>query len=355
MNPLSLYIHIPFCKQKCNYCDFASYAGKENLIEEYINTVINEIKHLRPTALSTVYIGGGTPSLIAPKYYEKIFKLLSIAPGAELSLEANPGTINQSYLKELKNIGVNRLSLGAQSFNDKHLEILGRIHNAKDIFKSFDDAQAAGFENINLDLIFALPNQTHNDWKEDLKQALSLKPQHLSIYNLQVEEGTKFYNIGDKLPRPTEDEEVAMFEYAIDTLKTAGFHHYEISNFAQPGFECKHNVVYWENGNYLGVGASASSHINGNRFDNPKTIEEYIKLTQLQNKVDLLGHKNQPDQKETIFMGLRLLDGLSKEKFKGYEKEVKELIDDGLLEQKDKIKLTHRGLLLANEVFKLFI
>ena len=363
MSSLSLYIHLPFCKQKCNYCDFASFAGKEDLIEKYIDAIIDEIRNSGfrsqdsvPT-LSSIYIGGGTPTLVAPQYYEKLFKAMrnafKISPDAEISIEANPGTINKEKLKALRSLGINRISLGAQSFNDKHLKKLGRIHNAKEIFRSFDDARATGFSNINLDLIFALPNQTVSEWKEDIKQALALGLEHLSTYNLQIEEGTKFSAPGAVLQLPSEDEEIAMYEYAIDTLKAKGYQHYEISNFARPGFECKHNLVYWENGNYLGVGTSASSHINGNRYDNPRTIKEYLKG--IINKKEILQRKNQPDQSETIFMGLRLLDGIAEEKFKGFEKEVEKLIKEGLLERSKKIKLTHRGLLLANEVFKRFI
>lgn len=360
MSSLSLYLHIPFCKKKCNYCDFASFAGKEDLIQEYVDALIEEIKDSgfrNQDSVPTLYIGGGTPTLVAPQYYEKIFKTIrstfKISPDAEISIEANPGAINKEKLKALRSIGINRLSIGAQSFNDKHLKVLGRIHTAKEIYKGFNDARAAGFNNIGLDLIFMLPEQTVDEWKEDIKQALSLEPEHISTYNLQIEEGTKFSAPGAMLQLPTEDEDVAMYEYAIDTLKAKGYHHYEISNFARPGFKCKHNIVYWENGNYLGIGASASSHINGNRYDNPQEIEEYLKG--IINKREILQRKNQPDQPETIFMGLRLLDGIAVEKFKGFEEEVDQLIKDGLLERTKKIKLTHRGLLLANEVFQKFI
>ncbi|MFA4858064.1 MAG: radical SAM family heme chaperone HemW [Candidatus Margulisiibacteriota bacterium] len=364
-----LYIHLPFCKQKCNYCDFVSYAGKEELIDEYVDSLIAELQTLRTTfdtQLATIFFGGGTPTLLKPLHFEKILNAIRAkynenwAAVAEISVEANPGTVNTKNLRTLRKLGINRISLGAQTFNNHHLKTLGRIHNAKQIRQAMEAARIAGFNNINLDLIFALPGQTLDEWKADLKQALALKPEHLSLYNLQIEEGTKFQVQRAKLPPlPTNETEAQMYAYAMKTLKAAGYHHYEISNFAKSGFECQHNITYWKNGNYLGVGAAASSHVSGNRFDNPRTIEEYLKWVKadgVKEKSEYLSRKNQPNQGETIFMGLRLLAGLEKEKFAGCEEAIKELTALGLLKQPSRrIKLTRKGLFLANEVFRRFV
>lgn len=336
----SLYIHIPFCRQKCNYCDFVSFAGQEHLIDEYVKVLCQEIKQL-PTSnseLQTIFFGGGTPTLLEPKHFEKI--LFLVACHSEISIEANPATADKAKLRALRELGINRLSIGAQSFNNQHLNVLGRIHNQAEIFRIYDDARSAGFDNINLDLIFALPDQTFSEWQSDLKTAISMGPEHLSCYCLE-----------GKMSQNNEDTELAMFELTIETLTNNGFKHYEISNFAKPGRECQHNIVYWKNENYIGVGAGAHSHVDGQRWANPDSIEEYLRSVTVTRPVSSDGYG-----KETIFMGLRMLEGLSIEKFKDFEKEVKELIENGLLtREKDNYKLTRRGLYLANEVFQKFV
>ncbi len=382
----SLYIHIPFCKKKCNYCDFVSYSGKEALIDEYVDALYQEISSLalRPSSLETIYFGGGTPTLLEPRHFEKILNtsLVPRPPSLEISIEANPGTADKAKLKELRKLGINRLSIGAQSFNDEHLKTLGRIHDSKDIFKFYDDARSAGFDNINLDLIFTLPDQTLEDWKKDIRAAIDLEPNHLSTYNLQVEEGTPLWEMSKsqapnpkqyqnpKFKIPNEDEELAMYEHAIETLTSKGYHHYEISNFAKPGFECKHNINYWKNGSYIGVGVGAHSHVNGRRRANPDSVESYIGcgggyasvscigfVNRTTNETDnVLRYVTETDKRETIFMGLRLLKGLSVDKFQGFEKELAELIKSGLLMRENShVKLTRKGLYLANEVFEKFV
>ncbi|OGC22919.1 hypothetical protein A2291_00165 [candidate division WOR-1 bacterium RIFOXYB2_FULL_42_35] len=367
-NVISLYIHLPFCKKKCNYCDFVSYAGKEDLIDEYVESLCKEIKTAGPQDYQTIYFGGGTPTLLSPKHFDKVLKTLThlhktpppLPEGEgkkendiEISIETNPGTADKAKLKVLRELGINRLSIGAQSFNNQHLKTLGRIHSAEDIIRFYNDARSAGFENINLDLIFALPGQTLAEWQADIQTALKLKPEHLSVYNLQIEEGTPFHLKRSTLNLPQEDLELAMYEDTIESLTSAGFKHYEISNFSKPGFECKHNLFYWRNGNYLGVGAGAHSHVDGQRWANPNSIENYI-------------HDPRPSpqdqssplifRQETIFMGLRLLDGLEIEKFKGFEQEVADSIGDNLLtKDKDNYKLTRKGLYLANLVFERFV
>ena len=379
----SLYIHIPFCKKKCNYCDFVSYAGKEDLIDEYIKALIRELQPSPVSTLAnlplpkgegikTIYFGGGTPTLLTPKHFNKIITtiishsssiLRSCAAAkdelvirhSEISVEANPGTADLAKLKALRQLGINRLSIGAQSFNDHHLKTLGRIHNSDDIFRFYDDARAAGFENINLDLIFALPGQSLSDWQSDLKQAMKLQPEHISAYSLQIEEGTPLFEqmTNYKLQMTNEETDLAMYEYTIETLTNAGYKHYEISNFSKPNFECQHNMNYWRNGNYLGIGAGAHSHINGKRWANSNNIEEYLKNA---TRITPDDSQDATDQRTTIFMGLRLLDGLLVDKFLGFEKEVSELIENGLLMRKNNhYKLTKRGLYLANEVFSMFV
>ncbi|MEA3492802.1 MAG: radical SAM family heme chaperone HemW [Candidatus Margulisiibacteriota bacterium] len=389
----SLYIHIPFCKKKCNYCDFVSYPGKENLIDDYVEALCRELKTSPLSCASgaihsplhemerggtnkvsdgvrTIFFGGGTPTLLEPKHFEKIFKIITPKFGIrhsafEISIEANPGTANKTKLKELRQLGINRLSIGAQSFNDQHLKTLGRIHNSKDIFRFYDDARSVGFENINLDLIFALPDQNLEDWKKDIKTAISLNPEHLSTYNLIIEEGTPFWRMTNfetrmmnELPIPNDELELAMYEHTIDTLIENGYHHYEISNFAKPGFECKHNINYWKNGNYIGIGAGAHSHVDGKRWSNPDKIEDY--LTTPSSFLPLNKGENVERSEtrggDTLFLGLRMLDGLPIEKFTGFEKEVKESIQDGLLQQENgNYKLTRQGLYLGNEVFAKFV
>ncbi|OGB88804.1 hypothetical protein A2625_02025 [candidate division WOR-1 bacterium RIFCSPHIGHO2_01_FULL_53_15] len=385
--PQSLYIHIPFCKRKCNYCDFVSYAGKEELIDEYVEALCNEINSPPcqsetnpPPSLfkrggkeggefSTIYFGGGTPTLLKPEHYERLLGFLKMIiifkKETEISMESNPGTINLDYLKEIRSLGINRLSIGVQSFNDVHLKTLGRIHNSKEAVQAYKDARAAGFENMNLDLMYALPGQTLEEWRTDLRQALSLNPEHLSIYNLQVEENTPFWNIfktyipQTSYPLPNEETELAMYEFTIKTLTDAGYHHYEISNFAKPGFECKHNINYWKNGNYIGFGAAAHSHLNGKRWANPDSLEEYIGSGSVVRNVEhptSIDSSRATDRQDSIFLGLRLLEGLPKAKFAGFEKEIGELMRDGLLEEKNSnYKLTRQGLFLGNLVFEKFV
>jgi len=372
----SLYIHIPFCKQKCSYCDFASYAGKEDLMDQYISKLTEELHFLLSAnrfPLSTIYFGGGTPTLLPISNFEflisNIQKLIPKFPrlqdgqamsNLEITIEANPGTIDKEYLKALRDFGINRISIGVQSFNNKHLKTLGRIHDIKKIYQAFDAARDAGFDNINLDLIFAIPEQTLKEWQNDLKNALNLKPEHLSTYNLQVEEGTPLYekltSKGNDLNRRllNEDLDAQMYEFAIDFIKENGYHHYEISNFAKKGLECRHNITYWENRNYIGIGAGAHSHINGKRWGNPETIEEYL------DSKPVVKIKHEEDityaAKETIFMGLRLIEGIPKEKFNGFETEVEKLKREDFLEEKNKrIKLTKKGLFFGNLVFEEFI
>ncbi|MFA4904988.1 MAG: radical SAM family heme chaperone HemW [Candidatus Margulisiibacteriota bacterium] len=357
----SLYIHIPFCRKKCDYCDFISFPNKEHLIDQYVKNIIKEIHcfdfGFLILDLNTIYIGGGTPTLLESAHFENIISSIICHLSldvchSEITVEANPGTADKQKLKALKELGVNRLSIGIQSFNDKHLRTLGRIHNSSEALQFYEDARSVGFDNINLDLIFALPGQTLEEWKVDLNLALSLVPEHISAYNLTIEEHTPFALRITDYELPSNETEADMYEYTIETLTSAGYRHYEISNFARPGFECQHNLVYWRNGNYLGIGAGAHSHMNGKRWSNPNCIEQYLETATFSRRFP----DSNPDQRETIFLGLRLLDGLEVEKFRGFEKEVAELMANNLLMRRNNhYKLTRKGLYLANLVFEKFV
>ncbi len=330
-----LYIHIPFCKNKCPYCNFISFDNKEILLDQYVDSLVNEIKLQLTTnnlQLTTIYFGGGTPSLLEPKHIKSILAPCNLTLDPEISLETNPATANYEKLKAFRKLGVNRLSIGAQSFSNRHLKTLGRIHSAEDIYKTFEDARKAGFDNIGIDIMYSLPNQTLEEFKKDVEAVLKLDPEHISLYDLETERVPSY-----ELLVPDNDTEANMFEYAIESFAKAGYKHYEISNFAKPGRECQHNIAYWLNKNYLGVGTGAHSHVDGKRWDNNGPVEC-------------------DEKRETIFMGLRLLDGISKDKFKGFEKEVSELKGQGLLEETEtNIRLTKKGLFLANLVFEKFV
>lgn len=333
-----LYFHIPFCKKKCDYCNFVSYDDREDSIEEYTNKLFNNLSfEICNLSLRTVYVGGGTPSLLTPQQLEKILTPLYslLITNYEISLEVNPATADYEKLREYHKLGINRLSIGAQSFSNRHLKTLGRIHSTEDIYKVFEDARRAGFDNIGIDIMYALPGQSFEEFKEDIETILKLNPEHISLYNLEIDKKLPISNC--QLPVPDNDTEADMFEYAIESFTKAGYKHYEISNFAKPGKECQHNIAYWLNKNYLGIGTGAHSHVDGKRWDSNGTLDC-------------------DEKSETIFMGLRLLDGINKNKFKGFEKEVEELKQQGLLEETTtNIKLTKKGLFLANLVFEKFV
>lgn len=320
--------------------------------------------------MRTIYIGGGTPTLLSEENLLSLFDALKkdfdVMPDAEVTVEANPGTVTKEKIKALYHAGVNRISLGAQTFNNNLLRKLGRIHLEHEIKEAYDLIRETGFKNINLDLIFALPGESLNDWEETLKKALALKPEHISTYNLQVEEGTPLYieKIEGDLIMPDEEEELKMYKTAISLLTENGYRHYEISNFAKQGFECEHNKAYWTLKDYLGLGVGAHSFINGIRTENTIDLEKYLSKDCTETKK---GHRNTKKEtmQEMIFLGLRLIKGFNLSDFTGkfgisfrelYKKEIEELTGDGLLEINGKsVKLTEKGLFLANEAFKTFL
>lgn len=372
---IGLYIHVPFCKSKCYYCDFISFANKEMCFEEYIEAVIKEINYtdLSKYYIRTVYIGGGTPSILDSRYIVKVLSeiKLHVDNDAEITIEVNPGTVNKEKLKDYKEAGVNRLSIGLQSTNDNLLKEIGRIHKYEDFLKVYEEAREIGFKNINVDLIFGLPNQSIEMLEESVKKVIELKPEHISVYSLILEEGTKIYNMvaEGKIELPSEELERRMYWTVKEMLEEAGYIHYEISNFAKPGYESRHNSDCWEQKEYIGIGTAAHSYLNDTRYSNTENLEEYIeniKNNEFDKNVTI--HESQSKeskQKEYMLLGLRKLEGVSIKKFKNifgqnpiylYHKELDKLVKEELLEiDGDYIKLTNKGLDLANIVWEEFV
>jgi oxygen-independent coproporphyrinogen-3 oxidase len=389
-DPLSLYIHIPFCALKCSYCDFNSYASLEELVEPYVDALIAEVDgwsgFARERPVPTAFFGGGTPSLLPIDQVERIVSAVrgrfAVEPGAEVTLEANPGTVDLAYLRRLLALGVNRLSLGVQSFHDDELATLDRIHSVAEAEEAYRWAREAGFQRINLDLIYGLPEQPMERWQASLERAIELGPNHLSLYALTVEEGTKLaYDIDHgRAPEPDGDAQAAMYEWSQERMAEAGYGQYEISNWARPGQECRHNLVYWRNGDWLGLGAGAHSHLGGTRFANVYSPKRYVDLVRETTAADLpevtdtasvlklmrqASSVEEPSPElaraDTLIMGLRLNEGVSLAEFRrrfgeaaeeDYGPRFAELTELGLLERADgRLRLTERGRLLANEVF----
>jgi oxygen-independent coproporphyrinogen-3 oxidase len=375
---LGLYLHFPFCISKCPYCDFNSYPLKEeNQITSYISAIYKEItaysQKLEKSNIKTIYLGGGTPTILSGVQIYNILEFckdkFAIDKNAEITIEANPGTLDGEKINLLIESGINRLSLGAQSFNNLFLKKLGRIHNTQEIIDSYYLAREKGFNNINIDIMFALPDQTTEDLQDTLKKAVSLKPDHLSLYNLTIKPGTEYYKKykRGKLNLPTEDKEFDMYNWAINYLEKNGFEHYEIANFARSHKRSMHNLIYWQNKPYLGIGAGAFSFIRGYRYMNYENPARYIKEA-MSGKLPIDNGERLSLRKrmiETIILGLRTKDGVSYKKFRTrfkvdindtFHKQIKKLVNLGLLQKDDcKIKLTKKGIFLANTVFREFI
>ena len=373
-----VYVHIPFCRQKCFYCDFPSFAGRESLMAEYTQALCREIavqgsllreKKLGPPA--TIYIGGGTPTALPLALLEKILTALQSAFGtpAEFTLEANPGTIVPGLFPLLRSRGVNRLSLGVQSFDDALLQRIGRIHRAADARQAVQDAQAAGFANISLDLMYGLPGQSMELLAGSVEQALALGVQHISIYGLQVEEGTVFarQQQAGTLELPSEEEAEAMYDYMTAVLPSAGYARYEISNFARPGFASRHNLSYWQDVPYLGLGAAAHSYLDGQRWEHVSDIEAYIEG--IHSGQDVMqpeeAHDRRIDMEEFCFLALRTAVGISKARFQEkfgctlasvYEDAITRMKARGFLQESaDSVCLTDLGMKYGNWVFEEFL
>ena len=373
MKEMSLYIHIPFCKQKCLYCDFPSYAGKESLINEYIRALNEEIlRKCSKYKIASIFVGGGTPSYLNEINLESLLKtinLLDFKDDFEFTIECNPGTLNEEKLVLMKNYNVNRISMGLQTTNDNLLKEIGRIHSFEDFKKNYNQARKAGFENINVDLMFGLPNQHMKDWKASLKDVMSLEPDHISAYSLIIEEGTCFYNLynNDKLNIPNEEEERSMYLFTKGFLEDYGYNQYEISNYAKVNKECFHNKVYWKCNEYLGLGVSASSFVDEKRFKNIDDIKIYIEKINNNQDVTEEIHVNNinDDMEEFMFMGLRMIEGINLKTFKKrfgkdvfdiYDEVIKNNIKKGLLVvDSEKLYLSEKGIELSNYVMSDFI
>ena len=370
--PTSAYVHIPFCTQICYYCDFSKVFIKNQPVDAYLQALIREFRSYDITELRTLYIGGGTPTSISAVQLDYLLTELSrdlnLNTLEEFTIEANPGDLTVDKIEVLQKSAVNRVSLGVQTFNDKHLKRIGRSHNEVQIYSTIDALKTAGFQNISIDLIYALPGQTMDDVRSNVAKALSLNIPHLSLYSLILEHHTVFMNKmrRGKLHLPTEDLEAEMFEYIISEMERNGFEHYEISNFTKPGFESRHNLMYWDNVEYYGVGAGASGYLDGIRYRNRGPIQHYLKGVSEGNarlSEEVLSKKEMME--EELFLGLRKKKGVSIGKFeqkfgtsfeKRYGQIVQELQSDGLLKENNGfIQMTKKGLFLGDTVAEKFI
>lgn len=346
-----LYLHIPFCLSKCEYCDFNSYAGKLGLANEYISALLSEAAAYKGSAADTVYIGGGTPTAL-PR--EELCRLVTglkeiffLPEGREFTVEMNPRTANTQYLEELRRLGVNRISLGAQSFNGELLKTLGRLHGEEDIKAAVEMCREAGFENVSLDLMFSLPGQSMETWKETLEKAVNCGVEHISCYGLKIEEGTPFYQKGVQPLEDLLDRE--MYHYAIDFLEKNGYMQYEISNFAKPGFKSLHNLKYWHCQEYYGLGAGAHGYISGVRTSNVKPVEEYIRqVAETGGAREEAVTLTKADMRvERIIMGMRLTEGIPAE----YIKQPERYIKGGYMEKiGNNIRFTVAGFDVSNAI-----
>lgn len=374
---LGIYVHIPFCKQKCYYCDFISFANKECEQEAYIKALKKEIDiyDFKNYNVTTIYFGGGTPSYLDSKYIVEIMKKLKSKlnnlEDIEITIEVNPGTVTKQKLMDYKKIGINRISIGLQTTNNKLLKQIGRIHTYEEFLKTYELAKEVGFTNINVDLMLGLPNQTIEDLKESLETVIKLDASHISVYSLIVEEGTTISKLLDdeKLKLPDEELERQMYWYVKNTLELNGYKHYEISNFAKENKESRHNMNCWNQEEYIGFGVAAHSYLNNVRYSNTANLKSYIQNIE---KAYFEKNKNieevqdiKMSQNEFMMLGLRKIDGVDISKFKEkyvqnpiflYKDKLNKLVNEGLIEVTlNNIRLTNKGLDLANLVFEEFV
>ncbi|MFC1953422.1 radical SAM family heme chaperone HemW [Chloroflexota bacterium] len=372
---IALYVHVPFCRHKCPYCSFVSYDSREADIPLYVDALKNElIRRADGEYIRSIYFGGGTPSLLSVRYVgdliSTISSLFSLDKGVEITIEANPGTINRAYLAAIRELGVNRLSLGVQSLNDRELVLLGRIHTIAEARDSIQHARSAGFDNLSLDLIHGLPGQTLSNWQRTLEEAIMMRPEHLSLYSLALEVETPMGRALSEGSMTELDPDISadQYELAEDLLAAHGYTHYEISNWALPGSECRHNLTYWRNLPYLGVGVAAHSCLDGHRLANTKNLDKYLEdFSGKSALVPEMDEEISPELElaETVILGLRLGEGINPDDIHRrfgidtvvhYRQQVEEMVQAGLLERADGyIRLTRRGRLLSNEVFWRFL
>jgi oxygen-independent coproporphyrinogen-3 oxidase len=358
---LGLYIHVPFCAKKCSYCDFISYPGKQDLIGPYLNALYLEMSRYTGRSIASVYVGGGTPTLLSGEQIKELLanirRTFSCYHLSEITFETNPDSLDDDKLRALKISGVNRLSIGAQSFCDENLKYLGRIHSSETLQNALLSAKKYGFSNVSVDIIYGLPAQTPLEWQEDLHRAASFGLQHVSAYPLTLEEGTPLYSSGAKVD---EDRQAELYEWTMDYLGQKGFEHYEISNWAVPGYNCRHNLIYWNNREYIGIGVAAASYLEGKRRKNCSDINSYINR--------ILAGENPADENETIdsrtklaediILKLRCSSGIfvSETIRDKFGTTIEKFIKNNLLERyNDNIRLTRRGRILANQVMREFV
>lgn len=379
-NQLGIYIHIPFCVQKCVYCDFLSAPASEETKYSYVQALLKEIKKLsidyKDRDVNSIFFGGGTPSTLDPNLIVEIMRALrenfNINEFAEVTLECNPGTLDEDKAYIYRNAGINRISFGLQSVNNDELKMLGRIHSFEEFRDSFRLARSYGFNNINIDIMTGLPGQSMESLEKTLKTVLAFKPEHISAYGLILEEGTKlFENISSYPDIPTDEEDRDMYEESRRQITKAKYRQYEISNYAKKGYECIHNLKYWNREEYLGLGIGAASFVNETRYSNTRDLNKYIecmskkdiKLEDIWENVEKLGLKDAKE--EFVFLGLRKIEGISIEEYKEifnediysqYKNEIESNINKGLLEiEENRLKLTRKGIDLSNSVMSDFI
>ncbi len=381
---MGLYIHVPFCIQKCNYCDFLSFGGaEEELQNEYFRALAKEIRqksddYSNKYYVDSIFIGGGTPSLVNEQRIVDIMTVVkesfSIDGNAEISMESNPKTLTKNKLETYLNAGVNRLSIGAQSFDDELLAYMGRVHTTEDFFKNYDLARECGFRNINIDLMFAIPGQTSEIWMDTMERALSLKPKHISFYSLQLEEGTPFYSMfREGSLKQTEDElDREMYHGAVRMLKDRGYLHYEISNAAMEGYRCRHNLKYWSMEDYLGLGLGAHSYMNGIRTSNITDLREYIRAGEVHSDdpervFTIWQHENTKEENisEYLFTGMRKIAGIELSDFRArfgadlesvYGEVLEKYRREGLIDiVGGHLRFTETGIDISNRVLAEFV
>jgi len=378
MNSPGIYIHIPYCMHKCGYCDFNSHVAREQEMPDYVSALLKEMEIAssemdNDSEIVSIFLGGGTPTTLPLELLEKILiqsrQLFPLAPDCEITFEANPASASLEKLRGLRRIGYNRISIGVQSFQAHELVTLDRIHSPDEAVTAINWARQAGFDNLSIDLMFALTDQTPETWDNTLNKALALAPDHLSTYNLMIEPGTAFYGLQKhgKLKLPEDEQQLRYFQESIRQLTQAGYHHYEISNFAQPGKECRHNKIYWNNGNTFGFGAGAARYLNGQRSKNINLPSDYIRQimqngdatesTECLQTLDAMG--------ETLMLGLRMIEGVNIPQFEDrfkvsfhshYQDVLKKLSQESFIKlTEDRLALTTKGLYLADSVIMEFM
>lgn len=384
---LGIYIHIPFCERKCLYCDFLSGCGSDIEKEQYVKALVKDIERTSENVgahvVKTIYMGGGTPSVISPTYTERIMHAVynnyNVDKDCEITIEVNPKTVDYFKLKRYISIGFNRLSIGLQSTNNEELEVLGRIHTFEDFLQTYDEAMRAGFDNISVDVMSAIPGQSISSYESTLKKIIMLRPKHISSYSLIIEEGTPYFDMygkenGERLLKlPDEDTERNMYYLTNELLKKAGYERYEISNYSKPGFESKHNKSYWQRKEYLGFGASAASYIENERYTSICNVEEYIKyINSAKDGEKYISPKSESfvlsktnKMEESIYLGLRLTKGIKLEDFEKefgcnilsiYGEIINKYVDLGYMEMSwGVLKLTPAGIDVSNSIFADFL